>query len=75
MPDPIAATQADLDEWMETFTPFDSTNCMPPEIGQQVWWRGFKTGCAGNPSTALEYFNGTVRDLQFEGSELYIYVT
>ena len=48
---------------------------MPPEIGQAVLWRGFKTGRSGNPSTALEYINGTVRDLQFEGNELYVYVT
>ena len=49
---------------------------MPPDIGQEVLWRGFKTGKSGNPSTKVEYFNGRVRDLQFdEGNELYLYVT
>ena len=74
-PDPIAATQEDIDEWLATFTPFDATNDMPPEIAQKVLWRGFKVGRSGNPSTALEYFNGTVHDLHFEGTELYVYVT
>ena len=74
-PDPIPATPADVEEWLTTFTPFTASNCMPPEIGQQVLWRGFKTGRSGSASTALEYFNGTVRDLQFEDNELFVYVT
>ena len=70
-PDPIKPTQQEVDEWMQTFTPFDATHCTPPEIGQEVLWRGFKQTRSGNPSTKLEYFNGTVRDLVFEGNELF----
>ena len=35
--------------------------CPPPEIGQQVLWRGFKYGRGGGQSTSVEYFNGSVR--------------
>ena len=74
-PDPIPATQAEIDAWMASLEPITPSNCQPPEIGQTVLWRGFKTGRRGNPSTAFEYFNGTVRDLNFEGNELIVYVT
>ena len=49
---------------------------MPPATGQEVLWRVFKTGRSGNPyDFELEFFNGTVHDVQFEGDELYVYVT
>ena len=74
-PPPFPATSADVTSWMEAFTPFHPTNCTPPEVGQDVLWRGFKKGRNGNTSTRCEYFNGTVHGLDIEDDELYVYVS
>ena len=77
VPPPIAATTEDVEEWVATnFKPLKnlSTKC-PPEIGENILWRGLKTGRGGNPSTKVEHFNGKVRYMQMEGDgELYLYL-
>ena len=47
----------------------------PPEVGENILWRGVKTGKGGNPSTKCEYFNGKVRSMEVdEDNELYLYI-
>ena len=75
VPEPIQATSEEVQDWLKTFTPFKPANSMPPEIGQEVLWRGFKYGRSGNQSTPVEFFNGTVREVKVEGNELYCYLT
>ena len=77
IPDPIRPSQVDIVQWLSEFTPFSSSNYMPPEIGQEVLWRGFKQGRSGGISTQVEYFNGTVRDIGCDDvtHECYVYVT
>ena len=56
----IAITAEQIQEWLTDYSPFPTQNQWPPFIGQEVLWRGFKTGPSGGISTAKEYFNGTV---------------
>ena len=76
-PPPIVATSELIELWMqENFTPLMnlSTN-NPPEVGDDILWRGLKTGPNGNPSTKCEYFNAKVHSVGFgKDEELYLYV-
>ena len=76
IPPPIAATTEMVEHWItSSFRPLRnlSGKC-PPEVGEQVLWRGVKTGKRGNLSTKIEYFNGTVRGIDFTDEDWYLYV-
>ena len=75
-PEPIPATQEEIEQWMcETFKALNFSNNIPPEVGEEVLWRGVKLGKRGMPSTTVEYFNGTVRSIYVDQQhELWVYV-
>ena len=77
VPQPIAARTEDVDEWISTdFSPLlNLSTKIPPEIGEEVLWRGVKTGKHRQASTKVEYFNGTVRYLECDSAvELFLYL-
>ena len=56
-PDPIPVTPEEIEEWMSgTFSPVAFSNQQPPEVGDEVLWRGCKVGKKGRQSTAVAYF-------------------
>ena len=75
IPTAIAASTEQVEEWVQTsFRPLTNlSRNNPPEIGDNVLWRGVKVGKHGHPSTVCEYFNGRVRHLEVaaEDGELY----
>ena len=75
-PDPIPATFQQIETWLrQSYRPLEVSHNNPPEIGECVLWRGVRTGKSGQPSTTVEYFNGTVRYLKVTNEgELYVYV-
>ena len=76
-PPPIPVSPEKIDEWIaENFRPLGRVSSkMPPEIGEEVLWRGVKTGRHGQPSTSVEYFNGKVRYIDFdESDEMFLYI-
>ena len=77
IPAPIQAKTEEVEEWVSSnFKPLTNLSTKtPPEIGENILWRGVKTGKAGCPSTKCEYFNGKVRSLQVdEHGELFLYL-
>ena len=78
-PDPIAATSEEVEEWMRSsFRPITNLDTndrsFPPEVGDNILWRGVKTGPHGQPSTKCEYFNAKVRHRAFDKDGLWFYV-
>ena len=77
-PEPIRSTPEDIEQWLaESFKPLKNlSQNLPPEVGEDILWRGFKVGPRGGASTQTEYFNGKVRALNFdnESHELFVYV-
>ena len=55
-----------IDQWVkDNFTPMTNLSSeIPPRVGQQVLWRGMKKGRSGGDSTKVEYFNGTVHEIE-----------
>ena len=78
IPTAIAASTEQVEEWVQaSFRPLRNlSGKSPPEIGDNVLWRGVKVGKHGYPSTVVEYFNGKVQHLEVstEDGELYFYV-
>ena len=75
-PEPIPALSEEIEQWMEeNFKAMHFSNRTPPEVGEDVLWRGAIVGKRGMPSTKVEYFNGTVRALWVDPEhELWVYV-
>ena len=75
-PTPIAATTEEVEAWMaaEFRALTDLSTKEPPEIGDNVLWRGVKVGKHGNPSTKCEWFNGKVRHIGVEKGEIFLYI-
>ena len=70
VPDPIPATEADIERWIsESFSPLSTRSSLPPTIGSEVLWKGFKTGKKGGASTKTEWFNGTVHAIENNNDE------
>ena len=64
-PEPIRATPQMVEEWIEEeFKRFKPNNSHPPQLNQEVLWKGLKRGRSGAVSTQVEYFNGVVRDIE-----------
>ena len=77
IPPPIPATSELVEEWVSTNfkSLLNISTKTPPEVGDNVLWRGLKTSKRGGPSTAVEFFNGKVHHMQMEAdNELYLYI-
>ena len=78
MPDPIPATNEEIDTWLNAGVYRPLTGIATKEwyeAGDAVLWRGVAQGPRGGPSTKNEWFNGTVRFLQQDPQgEWYYYV-
>ena len=71
----IAVTAPDIQQWLETFTPFQPQNEFPPAIGQQILWEHTKTEATWQYFTG-EYFTGIVNEIHVnEAGETYYYVS
>ena len=76
-PPAIAATPQYVEVWIsEAFVPLDGISSLrPPPIGSDVLWKGFKKGRRGGPSSAVEWFNGTVHKTVNEADGWYAHVS
>ena len=64
-PEPIRATPQMVEEWIEEeFKRFKPNNSHPPQLNDEILWRGLKRGRSGAVSTQVEYFNDVVRDME-----------
>ena len=77
-PEPLRCTTAEVEQWLaDSFKPLlNLSQHTPPEVGEDILWRGFKMGPRGGASTQTEYFNGKVRSLSLnpDDNELFVYV-
>ena len=64
----MKATDKDVEGWFKTNYKVlgNASSCWPPEIGDNVLWRGIKKGKHGFASTTEEWFNGKVSHIRWD---------